>query len=67
MTSTPNFGTPVGDPYRWLEDPAAPRTGPWVDAQSKLTADTLEALPTRADRLAFLDEHVGKQHSSPRS
>ncbi len=46
------FGTPVADPYRWLEDPADPRTKAWVEAQSKLAQDTLQALPTRADRAA---------------
>lgn len=46
------FGTPVADPYRWLEDPADPRTQAWVEAQSQLAADTLQALPTRADRAA---------------
>jgi prolyl oligopeptidase len=46
------FGTPVADPYRWLEDPTDPRTKAWVEAQSKLAKDTLQALPTRADRAA---------------
>lgn len=46
------FGTPVTDPYRWLEDPADSRTQAWVEAQAKLATDTLQALPTRADRAA---------------
>lgn len=46
------FGTPVADPYRWLEDPADPRTEAWIEAQSHLATETLQALPTRADRAA---------------
>jgi len=46
------FGTPVADPYRWLEDLADPRTEAWIEAQSHLATETLQALPTRADRAA---------------
>lgn len=44
-----NFhGTPVADPYRWLEDPAAPATRAWVDAQNARTRALLDAAPDRA-------------------
>ena len=41
-------GHPVADPYRWLEDPADPRTQAWTEAQDALTAEVLDALPMRA-------------------
>jgi len=42
-------GTPVPDPYRWLEEDVrkSPEVRAWVDAQSKLTADYLKAIPER--------------------
>lgn len=42
-------GTSVADPYRWLEDDVRknPNVRNWVDAQSKLTADYLKAIPQR--------------------
>ncbi|HWQ29075.1 MAG TPA: hypothetical protein VNN12_08640, partial [Dehalococcoidia bacterium] len=50
-------GTVVADPYRWLEDPDAPRSREWIEAQNKLTFSYLEAIPQRAaikDRLTAL-------------
>jgi prolyl oligopeptidase len=50
-------GTPVPDPYRWLEDPAAPETVAWVEAQNALSRSFLDAVPRRAairDRLTEL-------------
>lgn len=41
------FGTPVADPYRWLEDVDAPETLRWVKAQQALTTPFLAALPER--------------------
>jgi len=41
------FGRHIADPYRWLEDPADPRTVAWTAAQDKLAADHLAGLPGR--------------------
>ena len=43
-------GRRVADPYRWLEDPADPRTVAWSEAQDELADRLLFALPGR-DRL----------------
>jgi prolyl oligopeptidase len=43
-------GIEVADPYRWLEDPADPRTEAWSQAEDELARATLDALPGR-DRL----------------
>jgi prolyl oligopeptidase len=50
-------GTLVADPYRWLEDPAAPDTLAWVEAQNTITEDYLAKIPARAallDRMTAL-------------
>jgi prolyl oligopeptidase len=50
-------GTKVKDPYRPLEDPDAPSTKAWVEAENKVTFDFLERIPARAklkDRLTKL-------------
>src|SRR5215217_5768413 len=44
------FGTPVADPYRWLEDPNSAETRAWVEAQNAITRAFLERLPAR-DRI----------------
>jgi prolyl oligopeptidase len=44
-------GHAVSDPYRWLEDPADPRTRAWSEAQDEIARRHLDALPGR-DRLA---------------
>lgn len=41
------FGTPVKDPYRWLENLDSRRTREWVDAQNALSLPLLAALPMR--------------------
>jgi prolyl oligopeptidase len=50
-------GTRVADPYRWLEDPDAPETVRWIEAQNALTRAWIDAVPERAaieDRLRAL-------------
>src|SRR4051794_1939054 len=44
-------GHRISDPYRWLEDPAEPRTTAWSAAQDQLARGYLDALPGR-ERLA---------------
>ncbi|MGY1631280.1 prolyl oligopeptidase family protein [Geodermatophilus sp. SYSU D01186] len=51
-------GHAVADPYRWLEDPADPRTVEWTRAQDALTAEALAALPLRDRFAARLEELV---------
>src|SRR5215218_10274867 len=51
-------GHPVADPYRWLEDPADPRTQAWTEAEDALTAEVVGALPMRAHFAARLEELV---------
>lgn len=40
-------GTPVADPYRWLEDTDAAATAEWVAAQNAVTFGYLGSLPER--------------------
>lgn len=40
-------GTKIADPYRWLEDPDAPDSRAWIEAQNKLTFGFLEEIPAR--------------------
>ncbi len=40
-------GTKVADPYRWLEDPDAPESRQWIEAQNALTFGYLEKIPAR--------------------
>ena len=40
-------GTPVADPYRWMEDPSDDDVKAWGEAQAKLAFDYLEELPMR--------------------
>jgi len=41
-------GTKVADPYRPLEDPDAPATRAWIEAENTVTRAYLEAIPERA-------------------
>ena len=49
-------GTRVPDPYRWLEDPAAPDTRAWVEAENTLTAEILGGYAGREAIRARLTE-----------
>jgi prolyl oligopeptidase len=40
-------GTPVADPFRWLEDDTSDETEAWVRAQNAVTFDYLAAIPFR--------------------
>lgn len=40
-------GTPVADPYRWLEDADAPETRAWIEAENKVTFAFLEGIERR--------------------
>jgi len=40
-------GTPVADPYRWLEDDLSAETAAWVAAQNAVTAAWLDEVPYR--------------------
>jgi prolyl oligopeptidase len=53
-------GRQVPDPYRALEDPAAPETRAWVEAQNELTRshlDSVASLPAIRARLAEVWNH----------
>ncbi|MFA7026128.1 MAG: hypothetical protein WC176_09720, partial [Candidatus Cloacimonadaceae bacterium] len=50
------FGTPVPDPYRWLEDDHSPETQAWVKKQQALTETILNQYPARKAMLARLKE-----------
>ncbi|MGY1827652.1 prolyl oligopeptidase family serine peptidase [Blastococcus sp. SYSU DS0541] len=51
-------GHRVADPYRWLEDPADPRTQEWSEEQDRLAGEVLAALPARDRFAARLGELV---------
>ena len=42
------FGTPVADPYRWLEEGDSPQTRAWTEAQNAHTERVLAEAPGRA-------------------
>ncbi len=47
-------GVPIVDPYRYLEDPDAPRTREFVEAQNAVSQPYLAALPGRDDLLGLV-------------
>lgn len=59
-------GTPVADPYRWLEDVDSPQTRAWIAAQNEVTRGYLEAIGERsafAARLTGLWDYA--KYSAP--
>jgi prolyl oligopeptidase len=52
-------GTPVPDPYRWLEDDTAPQTVAWSEAQDALLAAHTADLPGRERLRARVAELLG--------
>lgn len=40
-------GTPVPDPYRWLEDPDSPETRAWIEAENEVTFGYLGEISNR--------------------
>lgn len=40
-------GTPVADPYRWLEDATSPETVAWVEAQNAVSESYFASIPAR--------------------
>lgn len=46
-TITNYFGTPIKDPYRWLEDDRSDETGAWVKAENEVTFGYLSKIPFR--------------------
>src|SRR6476659_9629356 len=38
-------GVAIADPYRWLEDQAAPETRAWIDSENAYTEAVIGALP----------------------
>ncbi len=58
------FGTPIADPYRWMEDLDSPEVKAWVDAQNALTQRLLAAVPARDHIHARLLELVNFERVS---
>jgi prolyl oligopeptidase len=49
------FGTPVVDPYRWMEDLKSPEVQTWMNGQAAFTKDYLSKLPGRDDLLKRIE------------
>jgi prolyl oligopeptidase len=49
-------GVKVADPYRWLEDPDAPRTREWIEAENALTQSYLAPIAAREQIKARVTE-----------
>ncbi|MCK4343427.1 MAG: S9 family peptidase, partial [Phycisphaerae bacterium] len=45
-------GVKVPDPYRWLEDEQSPETQAWIEAQNKLTHDTLARFKRQQEQIS---------------
>src|SRR3989442_13610607 len=51
-------GERIADPYRWLEDGAAPRVNTWSAAQNARTRSVLDGLPQRGPLARRLHEQL---------
>jgi prolyl oligopeptidase len=63
------WGTPVDDPYRFLEDTRDPVVQAWMKSQAEATQSILGKLPVRAElraRIAEIDDAVPNSVSSLR-
>src|SRR2546423_14923163 len=66
-------GTKVADPYRWLEDPDAPATRAWIEAENRVTEAYLAGIPARERirerlrRLSDYPKYGASVHQSGRS
>ena len=58
-------GTPVADPYRWLESPDDPRTAEWLAQQSALMADERAGWTRREDFATRVEQLLGAGTVSP--
>jgi prolyl oligopeptidase len=58
-------GEEVGDPYRWLEDEAAPEVREWVAAQNAYARSVLDSLPGRPEIATRLAEAVDRGALGP--
>ncbi len=58
-------GTPVTDPYRWLEDDHSAETKAWVEEQNRFTFGQLEKLPLRKPLLERLTHLYDFERFSP--
>jgi prolyl oligopeptidase len=56
MVTDSYFGTPVNDPYRWLENVKDPEVERWMRAQADYARAVLDAIPGRAALLRRIDE-----------
>src|SRR5271170_7584494 len=57
------FGTPVVDPYRWMENLKSPEVQTWMKAQNDYTRDYLSHLPGRdalVQRVESLDNAANR-------
>ncbi len=59
------FGTPVPDPYRWMEDLDSPELATWIAAQNTLTRQYIDAEPTRDTLTRRLTELMNFERFSP--
>jgi prolyl oligopeptidase len=60
-----HHGTPVADPYRWLEDDDSPETAAWTAAQNALTRAVLDGPGRDAVRARLRELFDYPRHSVP--